>query len=242
MVALVKKGGDTTTRTEYYGLKPFELADELPALAKRQGQVTQIGHQRALSRVECAECDLKGVALVLEELGAVFKTARCEHCRESLVLRGRPHDLQGNGCWQHSLIHPSRRVFLFGWCGSAASCNPPAPSAATRARQPTIAPAIKPPDPSSPALMASGPAALTSEDSDAWTMTLLGADTVTAPCTVTPRAFVSPASLSLLSASAASTVAVLLPSPPESVTTASTFTLPWVTRSSTVQSGSKHWR
>ena len=72
------------------GLKPnilhrwafgiFEFGNELPALAKRQGQVAQIGHQRAFSRVECAECDLKGVALVLKELGAVLKAARRKHC------------------------------------------------------------------------------------------------------------------------------------------------------------------
>ena len=61
-------------------LGSLELGDELPALAKRQGQVAQIGHQRAFSRVECAECDLKGVTLVLKELGAVLKVARRKHC------------------------------------------------------------------------------------------------------------------------------------------------------------------
>eukprot|EP00964_Phaeocystis_antarctica_P151628 scaffold119284_cov53-Phaeocystis_antarctica.AAC.3 len=84
--------------------------------------------------------------------------------------------------------------------------------------------------------MAFGPA------SGTWTMTLLGADVVTAPSTVTPRALNSPAALSLLSAAAASTVAVLLPSSLMSVTTASTITLPWVTRTSTLQSGSKQFR
>ena len=56
-------------------LGSFELGDELLALAKRQGQLTQISHQCAIITVKCAECDLEGVALVFEKLGVVLKTA-----------------------------------------------------------------------------------------------------------------------------------------------------------------------
>ena len=84
-------------------LGSIELGNEPPALAKRQGQVTQISQQRALCRIKCTECDLKCVALVLKKLGVVLKAARSEDCDESQIFR-----INGT----------SRVASCFGWCDS----------------------------------------------------------------------------------------------------------------------------
>ena len=64
----------------------FESGDERPAVANCQFQLSQIGHQRVFTRLECAKCGFKGVALILEALSAMLKTTRCEHCSETLGL------------------------------------------------------------------------------------------------------------------------------------------------------------
>ena len=76
---LSRKGGSNLRAVDN-----FELVDELPAVANRQFQLSQISHQRVFPRLERAKCDLKAVALILEALGAMLKTAQREHCSETL--------------------------------------------------------------------------------------------------------------------------------------------------------------
>ena len=56
------------------------MVDELPAVAERQLQISQVGEQRVLPRRKRVQCLLKGVALVLEALGVVLQATGREHC------------------------------------------------------------------------------------------------------------------------------------------------------------------
>ena len=56
------------------------MGDELPAVAKRQLQISQVGEKSLFPRRKRVQCLLKGVALILEPLGVVLQATGREHC------------------------------------------------------------------------------------------------------------------------------------------------------------------